>query len=108
LAEEHKLIIDIEWVEEFPATINDTNINEVIRNVAENLGEEIIEIDQPFRWSEDFGHFTSRYPAVLFGIGSGKDSPGLHNNDYDFPDEILPHAVGIFYHTLKELVMREG
>ncbi|MFW5725819.1 MAG: amidohydrolase, partial [Bacteroidota bacterium] len=104
LAEEYKLIIDISWVEEFPATINNEDITEVIRKVAEDSGEEVVEIEQPFRWSEDFGHFTSRYPAVLFGIGSGEDSPGLHNNDYDFPDEILPDAVHIYYHTLKVLM----
>ncbi len=108
LAEENKLKIDISWTEEFPATINNKEITEVIRNVSEDLGEEIIEIEEPFRWSEDFGHFTNKYPAVLFGVGSGKDSPGLHNHDYDFPDEILPHAVQVFYHTLKKLTTKKN
>jgi len=104
IAEEHKMKIEISYTEEFPATINDKKLNDTIRQVCEELGEEIIEIDEAFRWSEDFGHFTGKFKGTLFGIGSGKDSPGLHNNDYDFPDEILPHAVQVFYHTLKKIL----
>jgi metal-dependent amidase/aminoacylase/carboxypeptidase family protein len=96
--------IEISYTEEFPATINDKKLNDTIRQVCEELGEEMIEIDEAFRWSEDFGHFTSNFKGTLFGIGSGKDSPGLHNNDYDFPDEILPHAVQVFYHTIRKIL----
>jgi amidohydrolase len=103
LAEEHKMKVEISYTEEFPATINDKKLNDTIRQVCDELGEEIIEIDEAFRWSEDFGHFTGSFKGTLFGIGSGKDSPGLHNNDYDFPDEILPHAVQVFYHTIKKI-----
>lgn len=103
LAEEYKMKIEISYTEEFPATINDKKLNDIIRVVCEELGEQIIEIEEAFRWSEDFGHFTGNFKASLFGIGSGKDSPGLHNNDYDFPDEILPHAVRVFYHTIKKI-----
>jgi amidohydrolase len=103
LAEEHKMKVEISYTEEFPATINDKKLNDTIRQVCDELGEEIIEIDEAFRWSEDFGHFTGNFKGTLFGIGSGKDSPGLHNNDYDFPDEILPHAVQVFYHTIKKI-----
>ncbi len=104
LAEEHRVQLDITYTEQFPATINNKEIADLVRKAGEDLGEAVIEINEPFRWSEDFGHFTSQFPGVLFGIGSGEDSPGLHNNDYDFPDEILPHAVHIFHNTLKSLV----
>jgi amidohydrolase len=104
LAEEYKMQIEISYTEEFPATINDKSLNDIIRQVCEDTGEKTTEIKEPFRWSEDFGHFTSNFRGTLFGIGSGKDSPGLHNNDYDFPDEILPHAVQVFYHTLKKIL----
>lgn len=106
LAEDHKMKIDISYTEEFPATINDQSVTDIIRQTSEELGEKIIEIQEPFRWSEDFGHFTSNFPAALFGIGSGEDSPGLHNNDYDFPDEVIPHAVSVFYHSLEKLLKK--
>lgn len=102
LAEEHKMQIEISYTEEFPATINHAPLVELLQEQAEKLGEQVVQIAQPFRWSEDFGHFTSRFPGVLFGVGSGKDSPGLHNHDYDFPDEIVPHAINYFYHGLKK------
>lgn len=104
LAEQYKMQIEIFYTEEFPATINDKTLNDIIRQVCEDTGEKTTEIKEPFRWSEDFGHFTSHFKGTLFGVGSGKDSPGLHNNDYDFPDEILPHAVQVFYHTLKKIL----
>jgi amidohydrolase len=104
LAEQYKMQIEISYTEEFPATINDKALNDIIRKVCEDTGEKTTEIKEPFRWSEDFGHFTSHFKGTLFGVGSGKDSPGLHNNDYDFPDEILPHAVQVFYHTLKKIL----
>lgn len=104
LAEQYKMQVEISYTEEFPATINDKALNDIIRQVCEDTGEKTTEIKEPFRWSEDFGHFTSHFKGTLFGVGSGKDSPGLHNNDYDFPDEILPHAVQVFYHTLKKIL----
>jgi len=104
LAEEHKLIIDISYTEEFPATVNNHNVVEIISSAAQKTDMPVTVINEPFRWSEDFGHFTSKYPGALFGIGSGEKSPGLHNNDYDFPDEIVPSAVQIFYESLKTLL----
>ena len=104
LAEDHKMKIDISYTEEFPATINDAQLVNTLKGVCEKLGEEYIAIDEPFRWSEDFGHFTSHFKGMLFGIGSGTNSPGLHNNDYDFPDEVLPPAVQVFYHSLLKIM----
>lgn len=106
LAEDHKLIVDISYTEEFPATVNNHDIVEIISSAAQRTDIPVIVIDEPFRWSEDFGHFTSKYPGALFGIGSGEKSPGLHNNDYDFPDEILSTAVQVFYESLKTLLSR--
>lgn len=103
LANKFNVKIEISYTEEFPATINQKELVSTIKDIADTTGDKIIEIKEPFRWSEDFGHFTSRYPGVLFGIGSGKDSPGLHNNDYDFPDDIIPNSVNIFWHTLEKI-----
>ncbi len=33
----------------------------------------------------------------MFGLGSGKDTPKLHNPDYDFPDDIIEVGVNMFY-----------
>ena len=47
---------------------------------------------EPFRWSEDFGYFTSDYTGAFFGLGSGTGQPQLHDDGYDYPDALI--AIG--------------
>ena len=53
-------------------------------------------LDEPMRWSEDFGWYLRARPGVFFGIGSGETHPGLHTADYAFDDAVLPHALRAF------------
>jgi amidohydrolase len=98
LAREYGLERKISYTEEFPATCNDRKATDIIRLAAQAAGAKILEIGEPFRWSEDFGHFTHRFPGVLFGLGSGKNQPSLHSNDFDFPDEIIGTGISMFRH----------
>ncbi len=104
LQKEHDINCDISFTEEFPATINDLRVTELIQRAISRSGATSIHIEKPFRWSEDFGHFTARYPGALFGVGAGKGHASLHNHDYDFPDEILETGVNMFYHIADQLV----
>jgi len=92
----HHLKSLIEWTEEFPVTVNSPEIVSVVRESAETLGLEIVSPETPFLWSEDFGHFSNRYPGALFGLGAGTDSPPLHNPAYDFPDCLIDTGISIF------------
>jgi metal-dependent amidase/aminoacylase/carboxypeptidase family protein len=56
---------------------------------ARALGLEVEEVKEPFRWSEDFGYFTERYRGAFFGLGSGIAQPQLHDDAYDYPDELI-------------------
>lgn len=47
-------------------------------------------LEEPMRWSEDFGWFLRRRPGLYFGIGAGEDCPGLHTAEYSFDDALLP------------------
>jgi amidohydrolase len=96
LADKYSLHERIEWSEEFPASLNDDACVDVLEDIADENGFTIKKIEAPFRWSEDFGHFLMKYPGALFGIGSGKNHPALHNPDYDFPDEIIKTGVAMF------------
>ena len=40
----------------------------------------------------------------MFGLGSGVNSPSLHNPDYDFPDEIIETGTTLFYQITKEIL----
>ncbi len=95
------LHVDISWTQEFLSNQNDENAVEIIKKSAEDLQLEQQQINQPFKWGEDFGLFTQLIPGAMFGIGSGENCPALHNPDYDFPDEITVTAATMFYKILE-------
>lgn len=94
--EEEKLQCKISWTEEFPATANAELPNSVILQTAEYLGYKTTNLEKTFHWSEDFGHFTEKYPGALFGLGSGLNTPPLHNPEFDFPDQLIPIGIAMF------------
>ncbi|WP_370087118.1 amidohydrolase [Ekhidna sp.] len=96
ISQKHGLRSTINWTEAFEANKNSP---EAVRFIKEAISQSRFDFtvrERPFKWGEDFGLFTQRYPGAMFGIGSGVDCPALHNPDYDFPDEIIPTAVKMF------------
>lgn len=83
------LTLDVEWRDPFPATINDPAFVDLITQHAQDLSLDVVSMQSPLRWSEDFGWFLAKCPGVLFGIGAGETQPVLHAPDYDFPDQLL-------------------
>lgn len=101
LADLHELDAEISWTDAFEPVKNDKKCTQVVQNVTDHLNIKSHQMEQPFPWSEDFGLFTSHYKGALFGLGSGKNQPQLHNNDYDFPDDIIETGVTIFWNIIK-------
>lgn len=89
LADNERLGFELSYTEEFPATNNHSDATDLVVTAATNLGFDILMLDEPFRWSEDFGHFTRHSKGTLIGLGAGINHPALHNPDYDFPDELI-------------------
>ena len=80
----------------FPETRNnDEALQKVIRKASE-IGLSVIEMDDLWRASEDFGHFLKICPGAIFYIGNGNDYPALHTSGYDFNDRILETAINMF------------
>lgn len=104
-ANRDSLKIDISWTETFPATSNHPECAELIESVANENGLKIEHIKESFRWSEDFGHFTSRYKGAFFGIGAGREHPSLHNPDFDFNHNLIPTGISMFMEIVRKLVM---
>lgn len=104
LAKAHQLQPTIKWVEEFDGVENDAECVQLIREAAKGLGFELKERQHPFSWSEDYGIFTSSLKGAMFGLGSGENQPQLHNEDYDFPDKIIPQGVAMFYSLITRLL----
>ena len=53
--------------------------------------------------SEDFGVFGRAAPSALMLLGAGETCPGLHNQDYDFPDALIDIGARIFLRVLRSL-----
>ena len=91
-----KLQYDVEWLEYFPASINDHASNEIVRQAALDSKLKITEKNYPFKFGEDFGWYSAHYKTSIFGLGAGIDTPALHNADYDFPDELIATGLAMF------------
>jgi len=89
VATSNALDIEIEWRDPFPVTVNDRECVELIDQVARSQGLEVETMEEPIRWSEDFGWFLKGASGALFGLGAGTDHPPLHAPEYDFPDELI-------------------
>lgn len=107
IADTYGLALDTEWVEPFPATVNDEQAVDIVRKAAAAGELDHCQKETPFGWSEDFGHFTGRFRGALFGLGSGTDQPALHAADYDFPDDLIETGVKIFTGILREIIYHE-
>ena len=99
-----KLNLEYSWKEEYPATISSDECVEYIRKAANNIQLETVFISKPFRWSEDFSHFTAKYNGAFFGLGAGENTAALHHPDYDFPDKLIKTGIELYMSLLNQLI----
>jgi amidohydrolase len=92
VAAQHRLENTVSWHEAFAPTVSTSTCSAIVADAACKAGLDVVELDEPFRWSEDFGYFTEAYPGAFFGLGSGIEQPQLHDNRYDYPDDLI--AIG--------------
>ena len=88
--------ITIDYKDVFPATVNHPDSLALVKNAAATVKLVIVEAAEPFRWSEDFGHYSTLAKTGFFGLGSGIDQPNLHHPMYDFPDALLPFGIKMY------------
>lgn len=96
-AQKYNLRPEISWTQRFSANENNPEAVYFVRLATSDLQFNLIEREVPFQWGEDFGIFTEHYKGAMFGLGSGKNTPNLHNPDYDWPDVITATGAKIFY-----------
>ncbi len=100
IAEAEQLKVWFGYTQTFHANVNDKGAVRILRNAVEELKLPVVERAYPFKWGEDFGLFTSRFRGCMFGLGSGINTPALHNPDYDFPDELIETGASLFYQII--------
>ena len=95
----------IEGIEPFRTNTNDLDAVETVRRAATLNNFNYKELEVPYPWGEDFGIFTNLegVKGVMFGLGAGEDTPVLHDPRYDFPDQLIPKGIGMFYHMIESL-----
>lgn len=103
-AARYKLKLVYEWTQEFVANNNDSAAVALINDIAQGNGYDIHFNTYPFKWGEDFGLISQQTKGAMFGIGAGVDTPALHNPDYDFPDDIIPVGVNLFYSIAQKIL----
>jgi len=89
---------NLKWIEPFEATVNAAVAVGKIRKAAEALGFSVLDLVEPMRWSEDFGIFCEKWEGTgaFFGLGSGESYSQLHNENFDFPDELIGRCTCLY------------
>ncbi len=103
-AKVNQLKSKVNWTHHFAANQNDAQLVDMVSQAAIDNQLSVVHREYPFKWGEDFGLFTQKYKGTMFGIGSGENSPALHNPDYDFPDQIIPSGVNLFYSIASKIL----
>ena len=105
-AQEHAdgVSLEISRHDHFNATCNDPQAAAHVSRACEALGVARGDFALPMRASEDFGALSADTRTALFFLGAGEGHPALHNNDYDFPDALIPSGVSVFVRTLQEVL----
>ena len=101
IATGHRLTAKINWLESFQSNTNDEEAVEIIQQATKDCSLAYNTIRVPFDWGEDFGLITQHYRGAMFGLGSGENTPPLHDELYDFPDDIISDGIALFYQISK-------
>lgn len=98
------ITIDIEFIDMYPAVINDMGLFEVLKDVLE---EDELVLIKPMMPSEDFSYYQQVVPGIFFMLGARNEELGhcqpLHNCKFSFNEEILLNGLEIYNKVCKKL-----
>lgn len=97
----HKLKFDISFTDDAAPIKNFDEPTQIVIDTAKENSYFIVNRNEPFKWTDDFGFFTLKYNSVYFGFGSG-NIPDLHDKNYMYPDNSLLPAIKLFYNIYKK------
>ena len=104
VAKSENLSISFEYDDVFQASVNSQLGCDLVVSACEATQTPFVLLDEPMRWSEDFGQFTATVKeGAMFALGAGQSSPQLHNPDYDFPDALIPIGSDLFLDIIRKI-----
>jgi amidohydrolase len=93
----------------YPATFNDTRVNDWMREVARDLAGNEATIEEPFGMgAEDFSYMTQKAPGAMFMLGAAvpDDIARNHHTDvFDIDEAVLPLGAAVLAETARRYVM---
>lgn len=82
----------------YPAVCNDEMLFALLEST---VGKDNLELLKPLTLSEDFSYFQKQVPGLFFMLGCRNEALGhvypLHNNRFNFNEEILLYGIQLFY-----------
>ncbi len=100
---------EIEYIHGYPATKNDSYINQLVVAEAGNVipKENILKME-PNMGTEDFSYFTQKVPATYFFTGSANEALGViypyHHPKFDIDEKALLNAAKIMSGAIVEFL----
>lgn len=95
----------VNYLERYPATINDPLQAAQVRLVADSIPALNVLDAQPSMAAEDFAFMLAEVPGCYFWLGAARpsgDNPGLHSPRFDFNDDILPLTATFWVELVKQ------
>jgi metal-dependent amidase/aminoacylase/carboxypeptidase family protein len=99
ICEAHGAVATVEQQMRIPPVVNNADETDfTVATAIETYGPDRAgRIDTlPTMGAEDFAFYLERVPGCFFFVGNGEDGAYLHHPLYDYRDEILPVAAGMF------------
>lgn len=86
--------IEVDYQANYPVTFNHAEETVFASDIAANVAGDahVHRGIQPVMGGEDFSYMLEARPGAFIFIGNG-DTAGLHNPNYDFNDEAIPHGM---------------
>jgi amidohydrolase len=110
IAAAHDCKVETQWVEGYPATINDPAMYDYVAKIArQTFGpERFFQVGSPSMGGEDFAYYLEKVPGCFFLVGvepmDAANYPPLHSDRYDFSDGAMAVGMRLFM----ELVLNWG
>jgi hippurate hydrolase len=102
IATANRCTVDFQWIEGYPATVNDPAMADFVAATArKTFGEKrFFPITRPFMGGEDFAYYLEKVPGCFFLVGveppGAKNHPSLHTDRYDFTDAAMAIGMRMF------------
>ena len=100
LEEKYGCGINFQRTTGYPPVINDTALFHEAKEILADFNFHTFKV--PFMLSEDFSFYQKEVPGLFLFLGTGTNIP-LHNNHFDFDEEVLVTGVKAYLKLLSEI-----